>query len=212
MTNNFDLRPSLDCTNSLLYHKEALIRPHEEQWHKDINNISMQSDSGDRLSLRWNIKPNPGVEDYVSNTRSVGERHVMAGLRVGCLPLAIGTGRYTNTPFRERLCRLCGCKVVEDQVHFLTICPKFSHIRTQLFNRCATVDPNFYHYSLLLKTKSSLSQYKWSYCKANPKYIPPQTKYSILQLNGSSSFSCHNMPAVIFVPMYIVIFVTFCGQ
>ena len=83
----------------------------------------------------------------------------MAGLQIGYLPLAIETGRYTNTPFRERQCRLCGCGEVEDQVHFFTICPTFRHIRTQLINHCAILDPNFYHYSLLLKTKFILCCY-----------------------------------------------------
>ena len=40
-TNNFDFRPASDCNNGLLYYKEALIRLHEEQWHEDINHISM---------------------------------------------------------------------------------------------------------------------------------------------------------------------------
>ena len=43
----------------------------------------------------------------------------MAGLRFGCLPLAVEVGRYTGTPYRERVCRLCNCGEVEDQHHFL---------------------------------------------------------------------------------------------
>ena len=48
-------------------------------------------------------------------------------------------------------CCYIGCWEVADQAHFLTICPTFRHKRTQLYNHCATLDPNFYHSSLLLK-------------------------------------------------------------
>ena len=156
---NPDLQPTPDCSNMLPYYKDALIMLFEEQWHEDINRISTQSSSEGRLKLYRKIKTNPTVENYVSHTRSVGERRVMVGLRTGCLPLAVETGRYTSTPFGERLCRLCDCGEVEDQVHFLIICPTLLHLRTIMFNHCTAADPNFYHYSPLVKTKFILQQY-----------------------------------------------------
>ena len=53
-------------------------------------------------------------------------RRVMAGLRMGCFPLAVETGRYSSNPYEERVCRLCDWRDVEDQSHFLCIrhtCP-----------------------------------------------------------------------------------------
>ena len=49
----------------------------------------------------------------------------MAGLRMGCFPLAVETGRYSTTPYEERVCRLCDWRDVKDQSHFLCICPAF---------------------------------------------------------------------------------------
>ena len=80
----------------------------------------------------------------------------MAGLRTGCLILAIETGRYTNTPFGERLCRFCDGGEVEDKVLFSIICPALLHFGTLMFNHCTAADPNFYHYSPLVKTKYSI--------------------------------------------------------
>ena len=156
---NPDLHPAPDCSNMLPYYQGALIMLFEEQWHENINCISTQSGSEGRLKLYRKIKTNPTVENYVSHTRSLGERRVMAGLRMGCLPLAVETGRYTNTPFGERLCRLCDGREVKDQVHFLIICPTLLHLRMIMFNHCAAADPNFYHYSPLVKTKFILRQY-----------------------------------------------------
>ena len=38
------------------------------------------------------------TESYVANG-SVGVKRVLAGLRVGCLPLGVETGRYTGIPY-----------------------------------------------------------------------------------------------------------------
>ena len=47
----------------------------------------------------------------------------MAGLRMGCLPLTVETGRYSNIPYEERVCRLCDRGDVEDQSHFFMHMP-----------------------------------------------------------------------------------------
>ena len=43
------------------------------------------------------LKYTPWTERYVVNIRTVGKRRVMAGLGMGCLPLAVETGRYIPT-------------------------------------------------------------------------------------------------------------------
>ena len=57
------------------------------------------------------------------NVRTVGKRRVMAGLGMGCLPLAVETGRYSHIPYQERVCQLCNWGEEEDQAHFIAICP-----------------------------------------------------------------------------------------
>ena len=61
----------------------------------------------------------------------------MAGLRMGCLPLAVETGRYSHIPYQERVYRLCNRGEVEDQAHFIAICPRINDIRLKLFNHCS---------------------------------------------------------------------------
>ena len=48
------------------------------------------------------IKKEPVPEIYVAAKKSVGVRRVIAGLRLGCLPLAVELGRYTGTPYLHR--------------------------------------------------------------------------------------------------------------
>ena len=63
-------------------------------------------------------------------------RRVIAGLRLGCLPLAVEVGRYTGTPYLERACRLCGTGEMEGQHHFEINCPSLTQIRQKLFMHC----------------------------------------------------------------------------
>ena len=71
--------------------------------------------------------------EIVITMRSLGGRRVIAGLRAGCLPQAVEVERYTGTPCRNRVCRLCNCGEVEDQHHFLIICHILSSVRQKIY-------------------------------------------------------------------------------
>ena len=61
------------------------------QWRNNINHINPESKSGGRLHIYRNIKNTLATERYILIANSVGGRRVMAGLRMGCLPLAVVT-------------------------------------------------------------------------------------------------------------------------
>ena len=67
------------------------------------------------------MKDTPQTDRYVVNIRTVGERRVMAGLHMGCLPLAVETGRYSHIPYQERVCWQCNRGEVEDLAHFIAV-------------------------------------------------------------------------------------------
>ena len=50
---------------------------------------AVQSTSGGCLSVYRVLKPNPGTENYVMEHLPVNVRRVVAGLRMGCLPLEV---------------------------------------------------------------------------------------------------------------------------
>ena len=152
-------QPTLDCSHSLNQYKAVVISMYDTEWRSSLNYINPQSESGGRLSIYRTIKNTPNTESYVINTRSVGGRRVLAGLRMGCLPLAVETGRYCNTPYQDRVCRLCDRGEVEDQPHFLCICPAFQNLRHHLFNHCNSLSSNFYQLSLEEKVKFILCNY-----------------------------------------------------
>ena len=60
-------------------------------------------------------------------------RRMLAGLRMGCLPLAMETGRYSNIPYCERV-QYAGFVIREEwmAVSFFCICPA----SIKIFNQC----------------------------------------------------------------------------
>lgn len=62
------------------------------------------------------------------------ESHVIIGLQVGCLPLAVNpAGRCNNTPFRGKECASCmavGRAWIPMEVYYLTICHTHVHLIT----------------------------------------------------------------------------------
>ena len=72
-----------------------------------------------KLHLFRQIKLNHAVEKYVFNNINFSLRSCIAQLRFGTLPLTVETGRFMS---------LCDTKNVEDELHFLFTCPKFSDL------------------------------------------------------------------------------------
>ena len=157
--NHSQFMPTVDCRYSLVNFRDVLISLYTKEWIQEINEIRTESGSGGRLNLYRALKVTPQTERYVVNTRTVGGRRVMAGLRMGCLPLAVETGRYSHIPYQERVCRLCNRGEVEDQAHFIAICPRFNDIRLKLFNHCYSIIDNFYQLPLQDKIKFILCNY-----------------------------------------------------
>ena len=99
-----------------------------------MNHVRDSSESGGRLNIYRNIQSYLATGSYVANEWSVGVKRVMAGLRAGYLPLGTETGLYTGTLYCQWTCRLCDFGEVEEQHHYLIVCPAFKEWRLQLFN------------------------------------------------------------------------------
>ena len=58
--------------------------------------------------------------------------------------LNIETGRYDKISRCDRIYPVCGFNI-EDEIHFLFDCPKYSTIRDDFFNKIANRIPNYKH-------------------------------------------------------------------
>ena len=71
--------------------------------------------------------------DFIENT---SQRKIYSRFRLSSHDLEIERGRYgmKSTPSDERLCTLCNLDGVEDEFHFLMICPRYEHERNYVLN------------------------------------------------------------------------------
>ena len=68
----------------------------------------------------------------------------MSKFRLGVCPLHIETGRYEinekkskGISVENRTCQVCGSQdEIEDEFHFLMMCPAYNELRNNLFDAC----------------------------------------------------------------------------
>ena len=57
------------------------------------------------------------------------KRSILAKILCGVLKLRIETGRYINEKREVRICKNCNTQTIEDEYHFIFICPAYNMIR-----------------------------------------------------------------------------------
>ena len=72
-------------------------------------------------------------------------RKALTRLRISAHHLAIETGRYTHPkiPVENRICPLCPGNNIEDEYHFLLVCPCYAALRKSLIDNISENCINF---------------------------------------------------------------------
>ncbi len=71
-------------------------------------------------------------QPYLSTVSNVQFRKCLARFRCSnhCLEVEVGRRtKPTKTPLHERLCKMCSLEAIEDEDHFLLVCPAYEHVR-----------------------------------------------------------------------------------
>ena len=97
------------------------------------------------LILYKSIKSSLCFKEYL-NILPISLRSHLCRLRTSAHSLRIQTGRFSNnrTPRNERLCLLCNMNKVEDEFHFMFICPKYSILRRKYIDNYCFRSPSMY--------------------------------------------------------------------
>ena len=61
-------------------------------------------------------------------------RSLVARLLCGILPLGVETGRYKDIKKELRFCKICEGSEIEDEIHFIFVCPVFEDARERLID------------------------------------------------------------------------------
>ena len=84
------------------------------------------------------------MEPYLDHETIVKHRVALTTLRVSCHNLGIKVGHYYRlrvTVLHQCICRIC--QVLEDEMHFVCVCPRFSSQRMELFSSVMFYHPSF---------------------------------------------------------------------
>ena len=79
---------------------------------------------------------------------------VIAKFRMSSHNLLIEKGRYTNVPRDQRICLNCNSNDIEDEYHFIFMCPKYSDLRSRFIKRFYYRNPSMFKLVQLLSAKN----------------------------------------------------------
>ena len=107
----------------------------EQNWLQLINDREKYP----KLRTYCLFKTKLRLEDYLLTKGNPWGRQILTSLRSGTNKLMIEKGRWMGIQKEDRLCLQCDLKIAESEKHFLIACPKYEHLRVDLFTKIINV-------------------------------------------------------------------------
>ena len=106
--------------------------------HRDcsIQNLQSKINESSKSAYYKHYKSILQVEQYLSTDLPVMYKRAMSDLRCSGHCLMIENGRHFNLDKEYRYCPVClhnVIRIIEDEMHFLLVCPLYNTLRTELF-------------------------------------------------------------------------------
>ncbi len=138
MSLSFEKFLALDNRKMKITVKKTLLDKYRSYWFDNITN----EDLNPKLRSYNTFKTDFCFEPYL-NLANPKLRTAIARFRVSSHHLAIETGRHTKpkVPVQDRLCDTC--VTIDDELHHLVECEKYSSLRDALFTEAAKYIKNF---------------------------------------------------------------------
>ena len=117
-----------------------------QEWHTHVKKSHV-------LELYRNIKLDFIYERYLDMLPGDLKTYICK-IRISAHSLIIQTGRYARnrTPRNERYCIYCNTNDLEDEFHFILICPCYSVIRKKYIHKYFYQHPSMFKFIELLKS------------------------------------------------------------
>ena len=120
----------------------------KQNWFSDICCKS-------KLRLYCNFKTSFQTEDYLKMDIGFKLKSAFASLRTGGVGLAVEEGRAQGLEFEDRICKVCGSTEIEDEYHFVCICPLYQNLRSTYLPRWAYIFPTPEKYYSLMASNNN---------------------------------------------------------
>ena len=97
-----------------------------QEWYSDINESS-------KAYHYKNFKCILEAETYLSLDMSSKYIRTFSKFRCSAHHLFVETGQHTGIPYQQRICPFCTLHEIEDEYHFVFICPLYADLRVLYF-------------------------------------------------------------------------------
>ena len=115
-------------SNFLSLFKQRLIDIDRQAWTDEIVSI-------DLLRTYKIIKTENYLEPYSIHLENIKHRRAISMLRCCCLQIGIHKGRKLGIPLSYRICTFCNLDEIDDEFHFILVCPFIAEIRQKYIPR-----------------------------------------------------------------------------
>ena len=102
--------------------KQRIPDQYYQSWYSNINNSQ-------RLAAYSRFKHSFNLELYLDIIYDRQFKVILTSFRLSSHRLKIEKGRYFNIPKRERKCKFCSQNTLENEYHFLLVCPLYKDFR-----------------------------------------------------------------------------------
>lgn len=138
-------KPSMAQINTVT---KKLKYIYEFHWSNEIHRDSSEGKPGNKMRTYALFKKIFRYENYLDFHPDFRKRRMITKLRISAHKLEIEMGRYQSKSVRrkepkERLCKQCDLKEMEDEKHLVMSCPKYSNIRNESFHSLDKIFPGF---------------------------------------------------------------------
>jgi hypothetical protein len=130
--------------------KQRLVDNYVQDWHGSIENSNV-------LDLYKNCKTNLSYEIYLDLLTCSLRMHI-SRIRISAHSLRIQTCRYRRKrlPRNERYCQCCNTLDIEDEYHFILVCPCYNSIHKIYIKQYFYVRPSMFKLTQLLQTSNKI--------------------------------------------------------
>jgi hypothetical protein len=127
--------------------KKRIFDTYKQNWYSEINNSR-------KLDTYALFKHEFDLEQYLKVLPECKFKNALVKFRVSSHNLRIETGRYENLIREERLCIYCNMNRIENEYHFLLVCPYYRELRNKYFKAYFNHWPTLNKFEQLMASRS----------------------------------------------------------
>lgn len=120
-----------------------------------VQNWFSELDDSNKLASYRHYKKSFELEKYISCVTNSKLDLALTRFRCSAHRLLIEEGRYRNIPRDHRTCTHCNMNLIENEYHFLLVCPKYRELRNKMLPRYFCSWPNINKFISLLSSNNT---------------------------------------------------------